>query len=109
MGEDWLESVGKARVRGQWRVSNARENLTQLVGMEVSGKMSHGNGRSSKGGFSPSEWNAGCPGRLYRYEANAALRSVLRDDPNASRPPIAETLSISRRRFTFICRGLAIP
>jgi hypothetical protein len=37
----------------------------------------------------------GRPGRPYRYETDAALRSILRDDPNASVQTIADTLSIS--------------
>jgi hypothetical protein len=35
------------------------------------------------------------PGRPYRYETEAALRSILRDDPNASLRTIADTFSIS--------------
>jgi hypothetical protein len=35
------------------------------------------------------------PGIPDRYETDAALRSVLRDDPNASLRTIADTLSIS--------------
>jgi histone-lysine N-methyltransferase SETMAR len=39
--------------------------------------------------------NEGRPGRPYRYETDAAIRSILREDPNASLRMIAETLSIS--------------
>jgi hypothetical protein len=39
--------------------------------------------------------NEGRPGRPYRYETDAALRLILRDDPKASLLPIANTLSIS--------------
>jgi hypothetical protein len=35
------------------------------------------------------------PGRTHRYETDAALRSILRDDPNASLRTIAGTLSTS--------------
>jgi hypothetical protein len=40
--------------------------------------------------------NEGRPGRPYRDETDAALRSILRDDPNASLRTIANMLSISR-------------
>jgi hypothetical protein len=40
--------------------------------------------------------NEGRPGRPYRRETDAALRSILRDDPNAPLRTLAETLSISR-------------
>jgi hypothetical protein len=40
--------------------------------------------------------NEGRPGRPYRDEMDAALRSILRDDPNAPMQTMAETLSISR-------------
>jgi hypothetical protein len=55
--------------------------------------------------------NEGRPGRPNRYETDAALHSIMRDDPNASLQIIMDTLSmsISRRRFALICRGLAIP
>jgi hypothetical protein len=36
--------------------------------------------------------NEGRPGRPYRYKTDAALRSILRDDPNASLRTIADTL-----------------
>jgi hypothetical protein len=39
--------------------------------------------------------NEGHPGRPCRYETDAALRSVLRDEPNASLRTIANTLPIS--------------
>jgi transposase len=39
--------------------------------------------------------NEGRPGRPCRCETDAALRSVLRDDPNACLRTIADTLSIS--------------
>jgi hypothetical protein len=39
--------------------------------------------------------NEGCRGRPYRYETNAVLRSILRDDPNASLQTLEDTLSIS--------------
>jgi hypothetical protein len=39
--------------------------------------------------------NAGRSGRPYRYETDAAFRSIPRDDPNASLRTIAETLLIS--------------
>jgi ABC-type transporter Mla subunit MlaD len=39
--------------------------------------------------------NEGRLGRPYRYETDAALGSVLRADPNVSRPTTADTLSIS--------------
>jgi hypothetical protein len=51
----------------------------------------------------------GRPGRPYRCETDAALGSILRDDPNASLRTRADTLSIPRRRFALIYRGLAIP
>jgi transposase len=35
------------------------------------------------------------PGKPYRYKTDAALRSILRDDPNASLRIIADRLSIS--------------
>jgi hypothetical protein len=38
--------------------------------------------------------NEGRLGRPYRYETDAALRSILRDDPNASLRTMADTLSI---------------
>jgi hypothetical protein len=38
--------------------------------------------------------NEGRPGRPCRYETDAALCSVMRDDPNASLRTIADTLSI---------------
>jgi hypothetical protein len=39
--------------------------------------------------------NEGRPGRPYRYETDTALRSIPRDDPNASLRTIADTLLIS--------------
>jgi hypothetical protein len=39
--------------------------------------------------------NEGRPGRRYRYEIGAALRSILRDDANTSLRTRADTLSIS--------------
>jgi hypothetical protein len=39
--------------------------------------------------------NKGRPGRPYHYERDAALHSILRDDPNALSRTIADTLSIS--------------
>jgi hypothetical protein len=39
--------------------------------------------------------NEGRPGRPYRYETGAAIRSILQEDPNAFLRTIAETLSIS--------------
>jgi transposase len=39
--------------------------------------------------------NEGRPGRPYHYEKDAALLSILRDDPNASFRTITDTLSIS--------------
>jgi hypothetical protein len=39
--------------------------------------------------------NEGRPGRLCRSETDAALRSILRHDPNGSLRTIADTLSIS--------------
>jgi hypothetical protein len=53
--------------------------------------------------------NEGRPLRPYRYETDAALRSILRDDPNASLRTIAGMLSISPRQFALICGGLVIP
>jgi hypothetical protein len=38
--------------------------------------------------------NEGRPGRPYRYETEVVLRSILRDDPNASLRTIADSLSI---------------
>jgi hypothetical protein len=35
------------------------------------------------------------PGRPHGYETDAALRSILRDDPNTSLQTITDTLSIS--------------
>jgi hypothetical protein len=39
--------------------------------------------------------NEGRPGGPYRYETDSALRSILRNDPNASLRTIADTLPIS--------------
>jgi hypothetical protein len=39
--------------------------------------------------------NEGGPGRPDRYETDAALRSILQDDPNASLLAITDTLAIS--------------
>jgi hypothetical protein len=38
--------------------------------------------------------NEGRPGRPYRHETNAAIQSILQEDPNPSLRTIAETLSI---------------
>jgi hypothetical protein len=64
--------------------------------------------------------NEGRPGRPYRRETDAAIRSIRQEDPNASLRTIAETLSISpetvcahlsrightRKTFRRIPRGL---
>jgi DNA-binding NarL/FixJ family response regulator len=39
--------------------------------------------------------NEGCPGRPCRREVDAAIRSILQDEPSTSLPTIAGTLGIS--------------